>query len=165
MKELLLTTDRDNPFTQCSTRNQLVNTSSQTGWAAQCETEPSFHQIHWLSLLPQLLRDSYWSTPFTRRSKYLYSLRGEGGGCGLQTELEPGWKVWRIQFQWRISYLWKSGSTWRTTAREMASLHSRFLLCLRAVCLDLSSGRSTCPHRYGWMDGWKFNKAFCGLHS
>lgn len=77
---------------------------------------------------------------------------GRVGAAGIQTKPESGWKAWRIQ--WTILYRWKSESMWRTTARGMASLHSPFLLWSQAACLDLSSGRSTCPHRYVWMNGW-----------
>lgn len=162
MREILLTRDGDNPFRQSSTRNQLVNTSSQTGWAAPGDRT----HISPDSLAGLCLRSSGTHTDLpssrSRRSRFLYSLRGEGGGCGIRAETEPGWKLWRSQ--WRMLCLWKSGSTWRTTARGTASSHSLSSLCWQDAYLDLSSGRSTCPHRYEWMDRWKIKKAFYVLH-
>ena len=49
-KEALLAWDRDNPFRERFTKNQLVNASSLRldELLIQCETRPTFDQIHWL---------------------------------------------------------------------------------------------------------------------
>lgn len=82
MQEPLLAWDRDNPFRQCFTRSQHF--LSQTEWAPQCETGPTFDQFHRLSSASDLV--GYTLIDLTHQDFRISVATQGGGGVCLHTD-------------------------------------------------------------------------------